>query len=253
MGSKQAMIDFVVDWCNDDSHGYSQAHRNGPDCDCSSLMYMAARHAGYNVGNSNGWTGSMRADFTRAGFTAVAFDGNLYDCEPGCIALNEQHHTEMFVDWGVLGGAHIDEHGGVQGCCQGDQRGNEVSVGPAYIPSYGWDYILIPPDDGGGAPVQPPKGDIDVVAQRVINGEYGNGDERRRRLESEGYSYADVQSRVNAILRSDSFPVPAGKSVDDLAREVINGDWGNGDERRQKLTAAGYDYDEVQRRVNEIL
>lgn len=253
MGSKQAMIDFVVDWCNDDSHGYSQAHRNGPDCDCSSLMYMAARHAGYDVGSSNGWTGSMRTDFTRAGFTSVSFDGNLYDCEPGCIALNEQHHTEMFVDWGVLGGAHIDEHGGVQGCCQGDQRGNEVSVGPAYIPSYGWDYILIPPDDGGSTPVKPPTGDIDAVAQRVINGEYGNGDERRRRLESEGYSYTDVQSRVNAILRGDSSPAPAGKSVDDLAREVINGNWGNGDERRQKLTAAGYDYDAVQRRVNEIL
>ena len=43
------------------------------------------------------------------------------------------------------------------------------------------------------------------------------------------------------------------KSVDAIAHEVIRGDWGNGDERRQKLTAAGYDYSAVQKRVNELL
>ena len=41
--------------------------------------------------------------------------------------------------------------------------------------------------------------------------------------------------------------------MDELAREVIRGDWGNGEEHRQKLTAAGYDYAAVQSRVNEIL
>lgn len=44
-----------------------------------------------------------------------------------------------------------------------------------------------------------------------------------------------------------------GKSVDELAQEVIAGKWGNGDDRKNKLTAAGYSYDEVQKRVNEIL
>ena len=43
------------------------------------------------------------------------------------------------------------------------------------------------------------------------------------------------------------------KSVDAIAREVIRGDWGNGDERKQKLTAAGYDYSAVQKKVNELL
>lgn len=43
------------------------------------------------------------------------------------------------------------------------------------------------------------------------------------------------------------------KSVDAIAHEVIRGDWGNGDERKQKLTAAGYDYSAVQKRVNEML
>ena len=43
------------------------------------------------------------------------------------------------------------------------------------------------------------------------------------------------------------------KSIDAIAREVIRGDWGNGDKRRQKLTAAGYDYSAVQKKVNELL
>lgn len=43
------------------------------------------------------------------------------------------------------------------------------------------------------------------------------------------------------------------KTVDELAREVIRGDWGNGAERKNRLTAAGYDYSAVQKRVNELL
>ena len=45
---------------------------------------------------------------------------------------------------------------------------------------------------------------------------------------------------------------PAKKSIDEIAREVIQGKWGNGAERKQKLTAAGYDYNAVQKRVNEL-
>lgn len=45
----------------------------------------------------------------------------------------------------------------------------------------------------------------------------------------------------------------ATKSVDELAREVIRGNWGNGEERKRRLTEAGYDYSAVQKRVNELL
>lgn len=43
------------------------------------------------------------------------------------------------------------------------------------------------------------------------------------------------------------------KSVDELAKEVIEGKWGNGKERAQRLTEAGYSYQAVQDRVNEML
>ena len=43
------------------------------------------------------------------------------------------------------------------------------------------------------------------------------------------------------------------KSIDKIAQEVIDGKWGNGTARKKALTNAGYDYYEVQKRVNEIL
>ena len=43
------------------------------------------------------------------------------------------------------------------------------------------------------------------------------------------------------------------KSISQVAKEVINGEWGNGDTRKKKLEAAGYDYDAVQKEVNKQL
>jgi LysM repeat protein len=43
------------------------------------------------------------------------------------------------------------------------------------------------------------------------------------------------------------------KSIDELAKECIKGLWGNGSSRRKNLENAGYDYNKVQARVNEIL
>ena len=43
------------------------------------------------------------------------------------------------------------------------------------------------------------------------------------------------------------------KSIDDIAREVIRGLWGVGQDRINRLTAAGYDSAEVQKKVNSLL
>ena len=42
-------------------------------------------------------------------------------------------------------------------------------------------------------------------------------------------------------------------SLDEIAKEVIQGKWGNGKERKERLTEAGYNFSEVQKRVNEML
>lgn len=65
----------------------------------------------------------------------------------------------------------------------------------------------------------------------------------------QGFIYPDVE-----FGEDNPEPTPkATKDIDIIAREVINGDWGNGQERYNRLTEAGYNYDEVQARVNEIL
>lgn len=97
----------------------------------------------------------------------------------------------------------------------------------------------------------PSKKSIDELAREVIRGEWGNGADRKNRLTKAGYNYNAIQSRVNQLLGNT--PQPAKLSIDELARQVIRGEWGNGHERKKRLTEAGYDYDRVQARVNEIL
>ena len=43
------------------------------------------------------------------------------------------------------------------------------------------------------------------------------------------------------------------KTVQEIAKEVIAGKWGNGEDRKKRLTAAGYNYDAVQAKVNAML
>lgn len=60
----------------------------------------------------------------------------------------------------------------------------------------------------------------------------------------------DYGSEVSDQKPAD--PVPS-KSVEELAKEVIRGDWGNGQERIDRLTAAGYNASEIQNEVNRLL
>ena len=89
--------------------------------------------------------------------------------------------------------------------------------------------------------------DIDDLARRVINGEFGNGEDRRNAL---GGNYDAVQARVNEMLCCGSSGNSGGADIKLLAWAVINGYYGNGEERRQRL---GSNYEAVQARVNEIL
>ena len=89
---------------------------------------------------------------------------------------------------------------------------------------------------------------IDDLAREVIAGKFGNGHDRKNAL---GSLYGEVQKRVNEILTGKT-STPK-KSIDEVAREVIQGKFGNGQDRVNKLTQAGYNYKEVQTRVNQLL
>lgn len=60
--------------------------------------------------------------------------------------------------------------------------------------------------------------------------------------------YADI-SRYS---RGNTTPVkPQLKPIEQIANEVIAGQWGNGSDRKKRLTDAGYNYDAVQKAVNQ--
>ena len=85
-------------------------------------------------------------------------------------------------------------------------------------------------------------------------------------------SWTDAKSQIGAFASLDNakkacksgyavfdssgkqvYPTTAKKSVDEIAREVIQGKWGNGVDRKNRLTNAEYDYNAVQKRVNELM
>ncbi len=112
---------------------------------------------------------------------------------------------------------------------------------------------------------------FEEVVNRVINGDFGNGVERINRLTEAGYDYATVQGLVNDVLKgnavnfekvvdvqqkfTDGVSEATGEVVNlkDVVDQVINGDFGNGIVRVNKLTEAGYDYATVQGLVNDVL
>ena len=96
------------------------------------------------------------------------------------------------------------------------------------------------------------------VAQEIANGQgnWGNDPARSQRLRAKGYDAVDVQRRVNNLLSGKSGGnVNVRLSVDQVARQIVNGQggWGNDPERSRKLRNAGYDPAAVQRRVNQLL
>lgn len=66
-------------------------------------------------------------------------------------------------------------------------------------------------------------------------------------------SYKDYPSIISSLKSNNTAPEVIVKTVDEIVAEVINGDWDNGDERKKRLTEAGYDYNMIQAKVNEKL
>jgi N-acetylmuramoyl-L-alanine amidase len=64
----------------------------------------------------------------------------------------------------------------------------------------------------------------------------------------------ELKEIKSILLKDKTVSIPTSKkTTDEIAREVIDGKWGTGSDRRTRLTNAGYDAKAVQDRVNEIL
>lgn len=79
-----------------------------------------------------------------------------------------------------------------------------------------------------------------------------NADAMVEKVKKAGFDVFITTNGSGEAVASTTTTVPK-KSIDELAKEVIQGKWGNGDARKQALTKAGYDYSAVQKRVNQML
>lgn len=65
--------------------------------------------------------------------------------------------------------------------------------------------------------------------------------------------HVDTESNVYGWVNEEDIKPQNEKAIEELAKEVIAGKWGNGSDRQKRLTAAGYDYHKVQKMVNYLL
>lgn len=75
---------------------------------------------------------------------------------------------------------------------------------------------------------------------------------KKRADQSKGYKVFDSNGK-QVYPKTETTSTTKKKSVTTLAKEIIAGKWGVGEDRKKKLTAAGYDYAAIQKKVNELL
>lgn len=136
-------IAYMTELVTNPKHGYDQIHRWGPDYDCSSSIISSVQNgAGIPVKDKGAtYTGNMRAIFKKCGFVDIPFKKGM-TLVRGDILLNEIHHTAMYIGDNKVAQFSINEKGKTTGGASGDQTGRESSIGPFYIYSKGWDYVL---------------------------------------------------------------------------------------------------------------
>lgn len=239
MASISKALKFMLRVANDDTHGYDQQHRNGPDYDCSSLVGTALHEAGFKV-SPYSWTGNLFSQLVDSGFEVCT-----KPYRAGDIHLKVGKHVCMSVDSNTIVHASINEKGKAKGGKTGDQTGREICTRSYYEYAGGWDYHLRfnGKDDETETLIS-----TETIAREVIAGRWGNGSSRTKKLTEAGYNAKEVQLMVNKILMGTK-----NKTYEEVAREVINGKWGNGKNRKLRLESAGFNYATVQRLVNAIL
>lgn len=76
------------------------------------------------------------------------------------------------------------------------------------------------------------------------------------KIKADGYATSNtyVGNNMNVIKKFDLTKYDVSqKTIAELAKEVLDGKWGNGNERKTRLTNAGYDFAKIQAEVNRLL
>ena len=214
----------------DDSHGYDQGSRWGPDYDCSSLVISAYKRAGVPLTCT--YTGNMKADMLSHGFKDVTASITLKTgkgLKRGDVLLHEVQHTAMVVGDGKIVHAAGNEYGRATGGKTGDQTGREICKTAYY--NMPWQVVLryegkdaIPPSDSGNYrlyTVQP--GDS---FWKIADEQMGDGSRYAELASFNGMTPSSVihpgQQLKILVSESDHDPAPAPDPVPDLEKQTVS-------------------------------
>jgi lysozyme len=165
------------------------------------------------------------------------------------VAAYPNYNAGGFRDESQLLGSFVRQYSSV-GRLPGYNANIDLDIS-TFTPEQWHEYAKGGYDDVQTVNIPPVLKPADQIADAVIRGEYGNGEDRKNRLSAAGYNPIDIQALVN--MKLGTIPHPDHKSDDQIANEVIGGLWGNGDDRKNLITQAGYNYDTIQNLVNSKL
>lgn len=212
------------------------------EADCSKGTIDLIRAVGHikgiaelqNCHNVMSYTGNMMTWFrSAAGKKYFEILTGKYLTSPslakrGDINLNTSHHVNITVDNGANAGSE-------KGYLEKGDSGSAVKTMQTMLIACGYSCGASGADGDFGSGTDSGLRSFQKANGLTVDGKYGPK------------AKAKLEELYNKKTGS------AKKSVDELAQEVIAGKWGTGDARKSALKKAGYDYDAVQKRVNEIL
>lgn len=124
----------------------------------------------------------------------------------------------------------------------------------AYVPKQG-DFILYDWDDSGYGDNKNCPDHVGIVEKvnenqiTVIEGNISDVCGRRKITVNGKY----IRGYVTPEYEKISGSTIAKKKTNEIVKEVLCGEWSNGSTRRRSLTAAGYDYTKIQKKVNKVI
>lgn len=217
------------------------------------LLKIAAAQVGYREKETNSQLDNPTANAGDGNYTKFAVDLHKAGYYNG--NKNGYAWCDVFVDWCFwkLCGGDAAKAQKVQ--CQIGPYGAGCSWSARYFKEAGRLFTSNPqPGDQAFFKDYAHTGIVEKVTDTtivIIEGNAGNAVQRNPYARNDARLISYGRPLFEAEKPAPS-PVPT-KSVEEVARECIKGDWGNGNARRDKLTAAGYDYRTVQAKVNELL
>lgn len=216
MGIISDAMEWAINTAEDNSHGYSQANRWGPDYDCSSFAIEAYQQAGLPLKEHGAnYTGDMYAAFRSCGFEDVTRSVDLnsgYGLQFGDVLLSHnsaKQHAALYAGNDQVVHARTSE-GNTQ---TGDQSGNEIRVQPYYG---AWDHVLRYTKEGA-APAPP------AVKRRILKQGMSGDDvkELQEKLNKLGYNVTvDGKYGIKTFVAVCAFQEDHGIEVDGEAGPV---------------------------------